>query len=75
MASAAFARPADNRQRQVLDHLRDGDWKSIHQLPVPVREKLLARLIALAWIETRGDTTELEIRITERGYEALTSPA
>jgi hypothetical protein len=65
----------DSRQRQVLDCLRSGDWKSRDRLPVPVGDRMLQRLLEFRWIEKRGDAASTEIRITEDGLFALKSPS
>jgi hypothetical protein len=66
----AKPRVADGRQRQVLDHLRFGDWKLRDRLPVPLGARMLERLLELGWVEVRAR----EIRITESGLEALKHP-
>jgi len=66
---------ADSRQRQILDCLRSGEWRSIHRLPVPVGAKSLEKLVSLGWIDIQGTISNPQIRITEIGLAALTSPS
>jgi hypothetical protein len=73
--SEIFPISVDSRQRQILDCLRFGEWRSVHRLPVPIGVKSLEKLILRGWVEVRGDTSSQEIRITENGLAALISPS
>jgi hypothetical protein len=65
---------ADNRQRQVLDHLQFGQWKLRDRLPVPLDDRMLERLLQLGWVELRAGDAGSEIRMTESGLTALIQP-
>lgn len=41
------------RDRQVMQHLKSGEWKPIWQLGVPAGERLLDRMVGFGWIEPR----------------------
>ena len=62
------------RHRPVLDHLRTGEWKSTAKLPFPVTGYAMDVLAANGWIERRGSSNAVEIRITPDGMAALTAP-
>ena len=60
--------------RQILDHLRSGEWKFAARMAVPVSAVALDRMVANGWIERRGKQNNAEIRITSEGLAALTAP-
>jgi hypothetical protein len=60
--------------RQVMEHLRSREWKTVHKLPVPVSPNMLERTESCGWIERRGDGPQTEIRLTPAGLTALRAP-
>ncbi len=62
------------RDRQVMQHLKSGEWKSIWQLGVPAGERLLDRMVGFGWIERRVQHGRGQIRITPTGLEVLKVP-
>lgn len=60
--------------RQVMDHLRSGEWKLAAKLPVLASEYALDRMVASGWIERRGSREKAEIRLTPAGLDALKAP-
>lgn len=57
--------------RQVMDHLRSGEWKLAAKLPVLATDLMLNRMVANGWVERRG---KAEIRLTAVGLKALRTP-
>lgn len=67
--------PAINMaHRQVMDHLRSGEWKFAAKLPVLASEYALDRMVASGWIERRGSREKAEIRLAPAGLDALKAP-
>jgi hypothetical protein len=60
-------------QRAVLQVLTLEQWKIVAHLPIPVGEVSLRRLRQYAWVETRGEKHETEIRLTQTGLNAMRS--
>lgn len=60
--------------RQVMDHLRSGEWKFAAKLPVLASEYALDRMVASGWLERRGTREKAEIRLTPVGLDALKAP-
>ena len=59
------------RERQVMHHLRSGDWKIVAKLTVPTTTSALDRLVDYGWIECRGVGPRFEIKLTTAGLAAL----
>jgi hypothetical protein len=71
-------RNADRRvsasERQVMQHLRSGDWIIVAKLTVPATTGALNRLADYGWIERRGAGPRSEIKLTTAGLAALQAP-
>ena len=61
-------------QRPLLNHLRSGGWAVISELPVPVGEATIDRVVKNGWAERRGDGLMSEIKLTSAGLDALQQP-
>jgi hypothetical protein len=64
--------PANHRERQFMQHLRDAGWVKVSTLPSSPR--IIAALLAKDWIELRGSGREACYRITEKGLAAKMVP-
>jgi hypothetical protein len=62
----------NHHQRQFLQYLRGGGWVKLTALPHGPRVKL--KLLELGWIERRGSGSDISLRITDLGLEALRAP-
>ena len=60
--------------RQILHHLRSGEWKFATKLPVLASENAVEKMLATGWLERRGPDDKLEIRLTAAGLDALKAP-
>ena len=60
--------------RQVLHHLRSGEWRFAAKLPVLATEYALDRMVGTGWLERRGSREKTEIRLTTAGLDALKAP-
>ena len=60
--------------RQILHHLRSGEWKFAAKLPVLASDYALGRMAASGWVERRGSRDKTEIRLTAAGLDALKAP-
>ena len=60
--------------RQILHHLRSGEWKFATKLPVLASEYALEKMAASGWLERRGPRDKVEIRLTAAGLDALKAP-
>jgi hypothetical protein len=64
--------PITHRERQFMQHLRDGEWRRATYLPDS--RKLISKLLGNGLIE-RGDTrNEIAYRITWKGLAAKITP-
>jgi hypothetical protein len=64
--------PITHRDRQFLQHLRDGEWRRAYSLPDS--RKLISKLLENGWIERSGDGNEAAYRITPKGLAAKITP-
>ncbi len=63
------------RDRQILQRLLSGEWKSIFRLDTQVGILQLKRLRELGWIEQRQQEEQSsQIRITSAGVTAFKTP-
>lgn len=60
--------------RQIMHHLRSGEWKFSMKLPVLASEYALDKMVANGWVERRGSRDKIEIRLTAAGLDALKAP-
>lgn len=80
--SRVRARPGSNEKipainmahRQIMHHLRSGEWKFAARFPVLASEYALDRMVISGWLERRGPRDKTEIRLTAAGLEALKAP-
>jgi hypothetical protein len=61
-------------QRQLMEHLRSGDWTSVAKLPVVASDYMPNQFVGYGWIEQRGDGAKAEIKLTAAGLLALQAP-
>lgn len=61
-----------HRERQFMQHLRDGEWQRATYLPDS--PKLISKLLGNGWIERSGTGKEVTYRITPKGFAAKTTP-
>ena len=61
-------------QRQLMQHLRSGDWKIVAMLPAAASASTLNQLTDYGWIERRGGGPRAEIKLTPAGLLALQTP-
>lgn len=63
----------NHRERQIMQHLRNGGWVKASVLPAGAR--LIEGLLTKGWIEqqTLTDDKELYYRITEEGLASKTA--
>jgi hypothetical protein len=66
-------RPARQAERQIIDRLRSGEWRSVSGLGVPVSKGIMSILLRNGWIEQRGTGSSYEIKLTADGRTALTA--
>ena len=57
--------------RQILQRLRTDVWRSFAKLNIPASDGLLERLANNGWIERRRMSSELELKLTAAGLDAL----
>ena len=58
-------------QRQLMQYLRQGDWKLVTTIPVSASPTTLSRISGYGWIERRGGGPRAEIKLTPAGLVAL----
>ena len=58
-------------QRQLMQCLSSGDWKSVTKIPVSPSSTMLNRISSYGWIERRGAGSRAEIKLTPAGLVAL----
>jgi hypothetical protein len=64
--------PVTHRDRQFLQHLRDGTWRRATNLPDS--PKLISKLLENGWIERSGSGNDAAYRITPKGFAAKIAP-
>ena len=64
--------PMTHRDRQFMQHLRDGEWRRATYLPDS--PKAISKLLGNGWIECTGTGREVAYRITPNGLAAKITP-
>ena len=64
--------PITPRERQFMQHLRDGEWRRATYLPDSA--KMILKLLRNRWIERSGAGNEVTYRITPKGLAAKIAP-
>ena len=64
----------NQRERQVMQRLRGGDW--LKAIDLPMGERLLKTLLEKEWIvqEARGPSRVVYVRMTNKGFAAKMTP-
>lgn len=63
---------SNHRHLQFLQHLRDGRWVLVSELPD--RPQVQTSLLDRGWIECEGDDGNRHCRITDIGLSAMRQP-